>query len=502
MACQVLVMDCGATNVRSIVVDDSGRLLAAASRTNTPVDQPGRPGMKIWDIDEIWAKLVQTAREVLSKVKAADVQAVTVTTFGADGAPVKKDGTLVYPVISWACSRTQELVTGITELMSAKDIFLKTGYQIISFNTLLRWLWLRRHEPGVLEKAHTFLMTPGLLSFRLTGEFSMDTSIASTTMGMDLARRAWSNEMLKLADLEPGFFPPLVEPGTVIGNVTAAAASETGLPKGIPVVAAGHDTQFAPIGSGVAPGEAVLSTGTWEIAMLRVGKFRPTNFGFEEGLIIETDALKGLWDPQMLMMGSGMLEWLSRHFYAALGDRADKYSVMISEASKIPLGSDGVTIVPSFMAGTGPAKKFGTLGTIAGLTLSTSPAHVYRAALEGLSYQLRDALRILSKANNFAPAGLRVVGGGSKNDLWNHIRAEVTGLPVTTVSHKEATVLGAAIIAFVGAGFFKSVQEAQSKISFGENVFEPSSDRARYGALFENYMSIPKALSGFYGGKA
>ena len=495
---QVLVMDCGATNVRSIVVDSAGKLLAAASRPNAPVEQPARPGMMIWDLEDIWAKLTETAREALSKVDAAKVGAVTITTFGADGAPVSRDGAPIYPIISWACSRTQELVTGITELMSARDIYFKTGYQIISFNSLLRWMWLRRNEPGVLDKAQTYLMTPGLLSHKLTGEFSMDTSIASTTMAMDLAKRTWSTDMLKLADLEPGFFPPLVEPGAVIGKVTAAAAKQTGLPEGIPVVAAGHDTQFAPIGSGAVAGEAILSTGTWEIVMIRVNEFRPNGFGFNEGLIIETDALAGLWDPQMLMVGSGALEWLTRYLYADLANRDDKYDVMISEAAQVAPGSDGITVVPSFMAGTGPSKKHGTLGTITGLTLTAERAEVYRAALEGLCFQLKDALRILSEANSFKPEALRVVGGGSKNDLWNQIRADVTGLPVTTVEQKEATVLGAAIIAFVGAGTFGSVDEARSVIAFGETTFEPSANQGRYEELFSRYIALPEALRGHY----
>jgi len=503
MADNVLVMDCGATNVRSVVVDSSGSLLASVSRPNATAQQPGHPGMVIWDIDEIWSKLAQTAGEALAKA-GVDVGAVTVTTFGADGAPVKNDGSLVYPIISWACSRTQELVTGITEKMSARDIYDITGYQIISFNTLLRWLWLRENEPGVLDKADTWIMTPGLISHRLTGELSFDTSIASTTMAMDLAKRTWSEKMLKLADLDASFFPPLIEPGAIIGQVTQKASEETGLPKGIPVIAAGHDTQFAPIGSGAMEGEAILSTGTWEIAMIRVNSFQPNDFGFNEGLCIETDALADMWDPQMLMMGSGVLEWIRSNFYADVSADSKAggtiYDIMIGEAEKCEPGAGGVTLVPSFMAGTGPTKKYGTLGTLAGLTVNTERGEVYRAALEGLSFQLKDALRILSDATGFTPKGLRVVGGGSKNDLWNQIRSSVTGLPVKTVEQKEATVLGAAIIAFVGAGTFDSAGAAREAIDMGEQTFEPGDDSARYKELFEKYMSLPKDLKHFYSG--
>jgi L-fuculokinase len=317
-------------------------------------------------------------------------------------------------------------------------------------------------------------------------------------MMMDLGRRDWADDLLALAGVDRSFFPRWVEPGEVIGQVTRKAAHQSGLSEGLPVVAAGHDTQFAPIGSGAKPGDAILSTGTWEILMSRVKKFAPNKTGFTEGLIIEADAIPGTWDPQILMMASGVLEWVRKYFYADLRKREAAYSAMIADARKFGPGAGGVMVIPSFVAGTGPAKKYNTLGTVLGLTITTDRGQVYRAALEGLCFQLREALRILSAATGFCAHGIRVVGGGSKNDLWNQLRADVTGLPVRTIAQKEATALGAAIFAFVGAGLFGSIGEAQRSFQFGETTFEPSRDRARYDGLFEKYLCVPPALSGFY----
>ncbi len=495
-----VVLDCGATNARVIAVDSRGQTLASASRPNTAAPQPGAPDdqWRIWDLDEVFGKLADASSEVCGQIDASRIAAVTVTTFGADGAPVRADGTLTYPIISWQGRRTQRLTSEITELIAPWDIFAETGYQIIYFNTLLRLMWLRQHVPEALESADCWLMMPGVLSMKLCGELSIDPTAAGTMMAMDMIRRDWSPKMLALAELDTSFFPDWVEPGEIIGAVHGAAAGQTGLPKGTPVVAAGHDTQFAPYGSGVRPGEALLSSGTWEILLLRVDSFAPNRFGFEEGLMFECDALPGLWNPQLLMMGSGVLEWIREQFFAGGETRTAVYELMINAGREVAPGADGVTVLPSFVSDTGPTKKYNTHGTILGLTMSTTPAQIYRAALEGVSFQMRSALEILQEATGFSARGIRVVGGGARNELWNQIRADVTGLPVVTTSQQEATVLGAALFALVGTGQFESIEQAMASIEMGETVYEPSPAAETYQPLYQRYLQVPPALEDFY----
>lgn len=494
-----VVIDCGSTNAAVIAVDDRGHLVHSVSRPNGPTHQPGgEEGGRIWDVDQIWGKLCDACRQVCAEVDKERIQAVTVCTFGADGAPVRRDGTLTYPVICWQDTRTEPLVHEIAEQMDPWTIFAETGYQIIPFNTLLRLMWLRNHTPQALDQADVFLMMPGLLSFKLCGEPSIDPTSGGTMMAMTMGGRDWSKHMLALAEVDSSFFPRWVEPGGVIGHVHRKASEQTGLPKGIPVIATGHDTQFAAVGSGASLGEAILSSGTWEILMLRIARFCPNRFGFEEGLLYECDAVAGLYDPQLLMMGSGALEWMRRHFYADLGKREDAYIRMIEDAEKIPPGAGGVTVLPSFVAEAGPTKKYHTYGTLLGLTATTERGQLYRAALEGLSFQLRHALSILTQATGFEAQGIRIVGGGSRNALWNQIRADVTGLPVTTIAQKEATVLGAALFAFYGVGHFASLEEAQARAAKADRTFEPSEHQTIYEDLFAKYMQVPVALEEFY----
>ena len=171
---------------------------------------------------------------------------------------------------------------------------------------------------------------------------------------------------------------------------------------------------------------------------------------------------------------------------------------MLEDAENVPPGAGGVTVLPSFVAETGPTKKYHTHGTMLGITPITDRGQLYRAALEGLSFQLRHALDILTQATGFEAQGIRIVGGGSKNALWNQIRADVTGLPVATIAGKEATVLGAALFAFYGAGHFASLEEGQTRAAKPDRILEPSKDQGIYEDLFARYLKAPEALEGFY----
>ena len=505
-----VLFDCGSTNIRAMAVDPQGRIVASAGRPNEPTPQPGAPdGWVIWDLDAVWGRMCEACREMMGQVGDAQIRAVTVDTWGADGAPLRKGARsgdpadavahFTHPVICWQDARTEPLAASIGDRVSPWNLFARTGYQVIPFNSLLRLIWLRENEPAALDDAECYLMMPGLLSYLMCGEASLDPTAGGTMMAMDMAARDWSPDMLALAGLDPDFFPPWVEPGGVIGRMHAAGAAATGLPERTPVVAAGHDTQFAVVGCGARPGEAVLSSGTWEILMLRHDRFEPNRFAFEEGLLYECDAQPGLWNPQLLMMGSGILEWLRDLVFADLADSPDAYEVMIGEADKLPPGAGGVAVLPSFVPSTGPTKKHATRGTLLGLEITTTRGQLYRAALEGLSFQLRHALEVLGKATGFEAEGIRVVGGGSKNQLWNQLRADITGLPITITEQKEATVLGAAMFAFLGAGVFSSVGEAQDAMTMGEMTVEPSGEAA-YEELYAKYRSAPPALEGYYAG--
>ncbi|MCS7120403.1 MAG: FGGY family carbohydrate kinase [Nitrososphaerota archaeon] len=493
----VLVFDCGSTNLKVVAVNENGCIVTYRSLPNESVPQSGsNPDWLIWDLDAIWRKLCLCAREVCKELGGKNIGGVIVATWGADGAPVNRDGSLTYPPISWQCNRTNYLVRKLEERISPWEVFQITGYQPISFNTLYKMIWLRENAPEALDEAYCWLMMPGLITSRLTGGFHIDPTSASTTMAMNLQVRDWSDLMLDLAGLDRSFFPEWCEPGEIVGYVTDKAERDCSIPSGVPVLAGGHDTQFAIFGSGAREKEAILSSGTWEILGIRMDRYHPTREAFEEGLVIEADAQDGFWNPQLLMMGSGVLEWAIDKIFQNRSEQ--KYEAIIAEASSSLPGSEGILFLPSFVKESGPTKKYGVMGSILGLTLRSSRSQIIRSIFEGLSYQLRYALDILRATMGLEIVGIRVVGGGSKNPLWNQIRADVTGLPIIVPEEKEYTALGAAMLAFLGLEWHSSTEQLRETVSSKEKVFEPGENRDIYERYFERYLDAIETLRYFY----
>lgn len=480
----VLVFDCGATNVRVIAIDTCGKIVAAKSFPNNTSPDPFYPGGIIWDVEEIWGKLCNASLQVINEIDKENIVGVTVTTFGVDGALFNKDGKMLYPVISWQCTRTNPIMAGIDRYISMEELYGTSGIYPYNFNTINKFIWYKENRPDVLEQASYFLFLPSILINKLSGGRINDVSMAGTSMMTDIKERRFSKVILDKIGIDPSLFSNLEEPGRIVGKINVEGSLQTGIPTNVPVCLAGHDTQFAIFGSGAALNEPVLSSGTWEILMARSQKVSNTREQFDLGITTELDAVPGVYDIGMNWIGSGLLEWCSSNLFSELSDD-QKYETMISGAETVPPGSNGISVSPAFYK----ESALGKGGAIDGLTLASTRYEIYRAMLESLSFRLKDGITALQKAGGFSTKMLRVVGGGSKNRLWNQIRADVCGVPVQLINQKETTVLGAALFTFTGTGVFSSIEEARENIDYRPITIEPSQNAERYRLLFEEYKT-------------
>ena len=462
-----IVFDCGATNVRVIAINGKGRILASESYRNSTGPDPFHPDGRIWDVSGIWNKLCTACRNVTGQIDKGTVAGVTVTAFGVDGTFFNSYGKMLYPVISWQCERTVPVMSGIGKYISVRELYDTTGVQPFNFNTINKFIWLRENKPEVVEKSDIFLFIPSIFSYYLTGEMVNDMSMAGTSMMTDIESRAFSDHILDRIGFPPAILGKPAEPGTVTGRVTMEAASLTGLPEGVPVVATGHDTQFAIFGSGAGVNQPVLSSGTWEILMVRSPAYRTGMEQLEMGITTELDSRPGLYDIGNQWIASGMLEWARKTFYSDIPE--DGYETMINGASKVPAGSNGVTVIPKFYE----EMKGKPGGEIRGLTMNTTREEIYRAMIEALCLRLRNGKKALEKAGGFMTESIICVGGGSKNRLWNQMRADFTGVPVKVTENPETTVLGASLFVQYATGNASSPEDARSAIKYKTETFYP-----------------------------
>ncbi len=485
-----IVFDCGATNVRVIAMDTKGQIVASQTMPNETDADPHLSGGRIWDVQKIWEKLCKAAQAVTAAIDTSRIAGVTVTTFGVDGTFTDETGQLLYPVISWQCPRTQSILEDISKYISVEQLYQISGVYPYAFNTINKMIWFKENRPDVVDQASHFLFIPSLFLHKLTGILRNDTTMMGTSMMANLKERSLSEEIIASLDLDKSLFGSLAEPGEQAGTIHSQAADQTGIPLGTPAFFAGHDTQFAIYGSGADVNEPILSSGTWEILMSRTTSFHATEKELHEKLTTEADAIAGTFNIGQNWLGSGILEWFSRMAYAEL-DGDELYAAMISEAEQVRPGSHELQIDPVFFKDANQIHA----GSISGLTIHTSRSQLYRAFLESLAFRLRQALEALQRAGNFNADRIICVGGGSKNKLWNQIRADVCQVPIQLIDQKETTVLGAALFTFTGAGIYDSPEEARQQIDYQPEKIMPSKNTSTYNDLYHAHLRFIKNLS-------
>jgi len=463
----VIVFDCGATNVRAVAINSKGKILASESFPNNTRPDPFYPAYRIWDVDEIWDKMCKASKKVISQINPDQIAGVTVTTFGVDGTLFDSSGQMLYPVISWQCERTKPVMANIDKYIPLNNLYGETGVLPFTFNTINKLIWLVEHKPKLVEKSYRFLFMPSIFSFLLTGEMENDTTMSGTSMLTNLSNRSFSDNIINKINFPIEKMGIPVEAGTITGKIKANASAKTSIPVGTPVIATGHDTQFAIFGSGAEKNQPVLSSGTWEILMVRSERFRSDGEQLKMGITTELDSRPGLYNIGNQWIASGILEWARKNLYSDIKERV--YDFMISGAEKVPDGSNGVKIVPKFYE----ELKGKPGGQILGLTMESTRDEIYRAMLEALSERLEEGKTALENAGGFKTQSILCVGGGSKNRLWNQLRANYTGVPIKIIDHKETTVLGASLFVQAACGNATTPEEARSAIDYNTEIIEP-----------------------------
>lgn len=457
----ILVLDCGATNVRAMAIDRQGNIVTRASVPNASEQATENSTWHQWSLDSILQRFADCCKRLVPDLASCHVRGITVTTFGVDGALVDPQGELLYPVISWKCPRTAEIMQSIHQWILPQRLQEISGVGAFGFNTLYKLLWLKENKPQQLKNAHAWLFISSLINHRLTGELTTDMTMASTSQMLDIHQQDFSPEILQAAGLSRELFPRLVRAGEKIGTLLPQAARFLGLSAGIPVISAGHDTQFALFGAGAGENEPVLSSGTWEILMARSRQVNTSLLSQHPGSTCELDSVAGLYNPGMQWLASGVLEWVRK----LLWDADTDWQRIIEEARAIPAGAEGVTMRCDLLS----PQHAGWQGVM----LNTTRGHLYRAAIEGLSVQLRQNLRTLETIGQFRASELLLVGGGSRNTLWNQVKADTLNLPIKVLGDAETTVAGAAMFGWYGVGEFSSPEQARAQIHYQYHYFYP-----------------------------
>jgi sugar (pentulose or hexulose) kinase len=501
----VLALDNGTQSIRAIVFDLEGQIVAKSQITIEPYVSP-QPGWAEQDADYYWQSLCRACQELWPQlpISRSELAAVSLSCQRGTVVNVDRDGKPLRPAIVWLDQRQEDQLPN----MGAWDLLFSAVGQrgaVRHFQSQAEAIWIRQQQPDVWRNTHKFLMLSGYHCYRLTGSYVDSVASQVGYIPFNYKTQQWAGKRdwrWKALPITPTMLPGLCAPGEVMGSISAEAAAQTGIPEGLPLVAAGSDKACEVLGSGcVRPDMASLSYGTTATYNVTCDRY------FEAAPPIPPypAAVPDAYNAEiMIQRGYWMVSWFKREFGLREKRLAEQQGiapeVLFDELLKeVPPGSMGLTLQPYWSPGLrepGPEAK----GAIIGFGDVHTRAHIYRAIIEGLAYALRAGKERVEKRTGTAIQTLRVSGGGSQSDQAMQITADVFGLAAERLHTCETSGLGAAINAAVGVGLHSDYTSAVSAMVHKGEVFTPLADnRAIYNQLFNDvYQKMYARLNPIY----
>jgi len=503
---RVLALDVGTQSVRAMVFDAAGNVLA---RTKVPVEAyiPGAPGVCEQDADLYWRALGQATHALwaLPGVDKSAIAGVALTTQRGTIVPADANGEPLRNAMVWLDRRRAE---GLPRIGGKWGLMFKAARvteTVATFAAECEANVLARDEPETWAKVRRYLLLSGFLVGRLTGRFADSVAAQVGYLPFDYKALDWAGPgdwKWQAVPVRREQLPELVRPGEVIGQITPAAAEATGIPVGLPLIAAAGDKACEVLGSGALhPHVGAISLGT-------TATFNTTHQRYIEVIPIVPPYPAAVPDTYSLEVqvyrGFWMIEWFKREFGAAEVARArelgvDTESLFDDLVAATPPGSMGLVLQPYWSPGVripGPEAK----GAVIGWGDVHTRAHLYRAILEGLAYALREGMERTVARTKTPVTEIRVSGGGSQSPAAVQLIADVFGLPAKRPHTHETSGLGAAIDAAVGLGLHPTFEAAVAAMTRTAETRDPDpAAHAMYEELYRRvYLRMYEQLRPMY----
>ena len=487
-----LSVDIGTGSVRAALVDSFGVIVHIAAREHEQIVPAF--GWAEQRPEDWWLGVVQSIRMVLASVDDARNRIAAICVCGQMHGTVLVDaaGELTrHTAPLWNDKRTIDLVSDFERDNAPETYLALTANPPTPAWPGFKLAWLRDHDPAAYRATACVLMPKDYVNLRLTGEKAMDTGDASCSFLMDAKTRTWSAEMIARLGLDSSKLPPIRNPLEILGYVNAAAAQETGLLEGTPVLVGGADYPVALLGSGACrPGLASDVTGTSCILTLIADK------PLIDPEVCNVATIDGHWGPFVLLeTGGDAMRWARRAFH----ENSLSYDQITAKAALAPAGSDGLFFLP-FLSGERLGQHRNARAQFFGLGAAHGLNHLHRAVMEGVAFAAARHLRIMEKAAGQKLQRVIASGGGAKSDLWLRIKASIYGTPIVFPVEPECGVIGCAAMAATATGRFSTIEHAvESYVRYGEEVKPDPVWTAHYQKMQPVFNKIHAQSQSLYG---
>ncbi len=480
-------LDAGTTGCKIALYNEDGTLLHTYYQEYASTHKDGEHEIHFDDIKAgVWELLHLAGQEY-------PIDALGVTSFGETFALLDENDRVLASSMLYTDPRGQEACDELCRQFGAETLALRTGAKPHPMYSIGKILWMKAHHPELFGRCRRILLGEDFLIYMLTGKAQIDLSLAARTGAFDIEKREWITEIFAENGIDPALMSTPVPIGTVAGGLREEVRRELGLTQDITVVNGCHDQVAAMIGSGVFdPSRVMDGTGTVECIPVVLDKKPNTAVFYEQGYSV-VPYLDGRYACYALSFtGGATLKWFRDNFaeaeYATAGD--DVYALLDSKVSEAP---SGLLVLPYFAGAATPYMDSEAKAVILGMTLETNKYVIYRALMEGTSYEMRVNLQLL-QALTGTIGEVRATGGGARSDVWLQIKADVLDVPITALDCREVGAAGTAALAGIAVGAYSNLTITQ-KMAPTRCTFHPQEKhRRRYNALYETYRQLYPTL--------
>jgi len=487
----LLGIDIGTSGAKGVLMDREGKIYAQARREYS-IYTP-HLGWAEQEPEAWWEATIQIIREVIkeSKVNPKRVRGIGLSGQMHSTVFLDKNFQPFLPAIIWADQRSNSQCEFIYQKIGKERFAELTGNPIATGFMGSTLLWMKENQPEEFNQIYKVISAKDYIRYKLTGNLGTEVTDASGSLLLDIKRRCWSEELLDTLGLPFKILPERVhESQEVAGYLLAEIARYTGLLEGTPVVYGGGDQSMQAIGNGVIkPGILSSTIGTGGQLFVTLDKFT-----YDPKLRIHTfcHALPDTYHLLGAILSAGLsLKWLRENIL----ETSDSYHIFDEEVGKIKAGSEGIIFLPYLLGERSPYMNPEAKGVFFGLSLKHHQTHLVRAVMEGVVFALRDCLEVF-KELGINMEQVIASGGGAKSRVWRQIQADIFNKEISMTQSSEPAAMGAAILAGVGVGIYKDVEDGCRKaVKLKEEKTKPIPENVDiYNKQYEIYKSLYQDL--------
>ena len=490
----ILGVDIGTSGTKTVLFDENGTAHASATY-EYPLYTP-QNGYAEQEPEDWWRASVNGISDVIAEsgVPASEIKGIGLSGQMHGLVMLDKDNKVIRKSIIWCDQRTAKEVDEITAKVGHEKLVEITANPAITGFTAAKIMWVKNNEPQNYERCRHILLPKDYIRFMLTGEFAAEVSDASGMQLLDIPKRQWSDEVLSKLDIDKSLLAKVYESPEITGTITKKVAEMTGLAEGTPVVGGAGDNAAAAVGTGVVEdGTAFTTIGSSGVVFAHTSDISIDKKGRVHTFCC---AVPGCWHVMGVTQSAGLsLKWFRDNLCwsemeTAIDMGVDPYYLTDKAAMEVPIGANKLLYMPYLNGERTPHLDPNARGAFIGLSTMHKKKDMIRAVMEGVSYSLRDCVEVMREMR-INVSDMMACGGGGTSPLWRQMLADLYGCPVKTTQNKEGPALGAALLAAVGTGIYKSVPEACHAVIKADKVQQPIADNsAKYEKVYELYKKL------------